>query len=78
MKPKPQFREGDVVCHSAAFLKSTSWYTNVPINGRVVFVDRDRAGRGPDMLTVEWADGHSCRILACNVRLYNQRHLEPR
>ena len=70
------FKVGDIVCHSRAFLRSTSWYTNVPTNGKVTDVDCDRVGRGPEMLTVEWCDGHTNRILACNVRLYAKRHLE--
>lgn len=69
------FKVGDIVCPSRAFLRSTSWYTNVPINGKVTAVEPPRKGE-PAVLTVEWCDGHTNRILACNVRLYVKRHLE--
>jgi hypothetical protein len=67
-----KFKPGDIVCHKAAFLRSACWYTNVPINGRVEAVD-------PGMLTVLWCDSQKPgRVLAANVILYDERHLEPR
>lgn len=68
-----KFREGDIVCHKSSFLRSTCWYTGVPVNGRVVAVDHDN----PPMLTVDWSDGNKGRILAANVCLYEERHKEP-
>jgi hypothetical protein len=66
------FKPGDIVCHKATFLRSIAWYTNVPINGRVEAVDGN-------ILTVHWNDQENpTRILAANVILFSERHLEPR
>lgn len=66
------FKPGDIVCHKAAFLRSVGWYTNVPINGKVLEVDGD-------LLTVHWNDqDEPTRIRRTNVILYPERHLEPR
>lgn len=70
------YQVGDIVCHTAKFLKSTRWYTNVPMNGRVLFAEEPDT-RYPSILEVEWCDGHTSRILATNVVLYNKRHKEP-
>jgi hypothetical protein len=46
---KPTFKPGDIVQHTKAFLQSVAWYTNVPIDGKVLDVD-------DDMATVQWCD----------------------
>lgn len=67
-----EFKAGDVVCYSRAFLKSTAWYTDVPINGRVLDVDED-------YITVLWHDRTDpIRVRDTNLILYKERHLEPR
>jgi len=35
---KTEFKTGDIVCHKAEFLRSVGWYTNVPINGKILAV----------------------------------------
>lgn len=62
---KTKYAEGDIVKHTARFLQAISWYTDVPVNGKVLEVC-NCAGEF-DMLSVEWADGHTTRILSCNV-----------
>lgn len=69
---KAVFEKGDIVCHRASFLRSISWYTDVPINGKVV-----DAG-DPEMPLVLWCDrDEPCRINAKNILLYEERHKEP-
>lgn len=64
------YKPGDLVKHRATFLRSVGWFTNVPRNGKVVEVE------GPDsaapVIKVDWCDGSTSRILACNVQPYSQ------
>ncbi len=64
------YKPGDLVKHRASFLRSISWFTNVPKNGKVLQVEEDP--HCPAMIEVEWCDGHTSRILACNVQPYSQ------
>lgn len=72
------FVNGDLVCHRAAFLKSCSWYTNVPINGKVVGADE----RGYPI--VNWCNEPESKqpveeragINPANIIHYNRRHLD--
>lgn len=65
------FKFGDIVCHKAAFLRSISWFTDVPKNGRVCDVSPS------GVLTVAWCSGETNRIHSANVILYAERHKEP-
>jgi hypothetical protein len=58
------FKEGDIVKHKGSFLKSISWYTDVPKNGKVLSVKKfgERA-----LLEVKWSNGHTSKILDANV-----------
>jgi len=60
------FSEGDIVKHKAEFLRSVGWYTDVPVNGQVVKAEELRSGQ---ILTVDWSDGITSKILANNVVL---------
>lgn len=68
------YKPGDLVKHRAFFLRSISWFTNVPKNGKVIAVEdtNDRKIYGPPVIEVEWSDGHTSRILACNVQPCSQ------
>jgi len=66
------FQVGDLVCHSRRFLRSTSWYTNVPYDGKVVeLLDHD-------LVMVHWCNqdepspNHKDHII-----LFREKHLEP-
>ncbi|MDP3766913.1 MAG: hypothetical protein Q8S13_02765 [Dehalococcoidia bacterium] len=63
------FAPGDIVKYTSKFLRSTGWYTNVPIDGRVESV-RMRRGGEPDVLRVLWNDrDEPVSVLASNVML---------
>ena len=68
MSNPSKYRAGDIVRHATKFLQSVQWYTDVPINGRVLAVRQGKYG-APDVLRVEWSDGHEASILASNVEL---------
>ena len=61
---RPPYQAGDIVRHTGKFLRNTGQYTGSPINGEVQSVS-DFNGR--QLLTVEWSDGHTCGVIACNV-----------
>ncbi len=64
----PPFQIGDIVRHAGAFLRSTGWYTSVPINGEVTALEPLGAeGAGQQLLTVAWSDGTTGKIVAGNV-----------
>lgn len=68
----PTFKVGDIVKHTADFLRCTGWYTNVPKNGRVVEAeDPTTLPKGsPQMVEVQWCDReYPARILATNLML---------
>ena len=65
MNPKPPYKKGDIVRHRAEFLRSTGWYTNVPINGQVL--EAPDAVENHQLLTVEWSDSETTKILSANV-----------
>jgi hypothetical protein len=54
------FKVGDIVKHKASFLKSCGWYTNVPVNGKVVAIE-DPARLGIGCVQVDWSDGSASR-----------------
>lgn len=54
------FKVGDIVKHKASFLKSVGWYTNVPVNGKVVKVESP-AMLGMPCVQVDWGDGSASR-----------------
>lgn len=66
------YQPGDLVKHRASFLRSISWFTNVPKNGKVLKAEDQDPRYGPPVIEVEWCDGHTSRILACNVQPYSQ------
>jgi hypothetical protein len=68
---KPEFREGDFVTYTSAFLRSVQWYVMVPKEGRVESVEDEIA-------TVRWNDGQVSRINVHNLIHTNRLHLEPR
>jgi hypothetical protein len=68
---KLEFREGDFVAYTSAFLRSVQWYVMVPKEGRVEKVEDDLA-------TVRWNDGQVSRINVHNLIHTNRLHLEPR
>ncbi len=75
MSKETLFVVGDIVCHKTAFLRSLQWFTDVPKNGVVQAVDQDRTS---PILTVLWQGrDQPTRILAVNVCLYANRHLQP-
>lgn len=59
------FSVGDKVKHKREFLRSISWLTNVPRNGIVREITPFGSGRV--LLTVDWSDGHTNKILDANV-----------
>lgn len=63
----------DIVCYRASFLRSISWFTNVPINGKVV----EAADDSPRRVRVEWSDGTNTVVLESNLILESKKHLEP-
>lgn len=66
-----EFKKGDIVCHKAKFLRDIGWFTNVPINAKVLAVDED-------LVTVQWNDrDEPNRIHRGNLILFAERHLEP-
>ena len=63
------FQQGDIVRHRAEFLRSISWYTDVPKDGLVVSVG-ESSGGVPAIVVVQWNDrdeGDFTRILATNI-----------
>ncbi len=56
---------GDTVRHRAAFLRSISWYTEVPINGRVKRVTLHSGV--PTIVEVEWSQEAPAKILAMHL-----------
>lgn len=69
-----QYKEGDLVKHTAKFLKSIGWFSGVPINGRVESVEAEPGFYGVSAcyLTVKWSDGNTNRIRASNVMPYDR------
>ena len=65
MSLKPPYHKGDIVRHKAAFLRSTGWYTNVPINGQVL--EASKKIDDHQLLVIEWSDGETLSILSANV-----------
>ncbi len=63
------FKINDIVCFRAEFLRSISWYTDVPINGKVLEVDGE-------LVTVRWCGGEVGRVRRSNLLLFSERHLE--
>jgi len=69
-KKSETFAVGDIVRHKGSFLRSVSWYTNVPRNGKVLGVDNGRGGEPTyTLLDVAWSDGTRCRVFSGNVML---------
>lgn len=69
---KTVFKVNDIVCHKAKFLRDIGWFTNVPINGKVLAVV------GDDYVRVLWNDRDvSQGVHPCNLILFSERHLEP-
>lgn len=59
-------KPGDLVQHTASFLRSAGWYTNVPRDGKVLEVDGDFA-------TVHWHDREEpSRIRLSNIKPKNK------
>lgn len=68
------FKVGDIVCHAAAWLRSVSWFTDVPDKGTVT-----KVGPNPHLVSVQWPDlDKPTRLHRNNIVLHDQRHLEPR
>lgn len=68
---KPEFKVGDIVKWKACFLKSTCWFTNVPIDGKVVEYPVDfgkgiSGGPNTDYARIVWCDWKEAKIV--NVR----------
>jgi hypothetical protein len=56
---------GDLVCHTTKFLRDTSWFTNVPVDGVVTNINEDLT-----IASVDWNDGTSSRLsISCLRRL---------
>ena len=51
-----KFKVGDIVKHKASFLKNIGWITNVPVDGKVVRVEKPDA-YSVDCVQVHWSDG---------------------
>lgn len=65
------FKVGDIVCHKATYLRNTGWYTNVPVNGKVVALSSG-------FLSVLWCDRDQDSLIhPANIILFDERHLEP-
>jgi hypothetical protein len=65
-------KKGDLVCYTKAFLRSTSWYTNVPIDGKIID-DSDQ-----EFPVVRWCDREEpVRVHCKNLILKGRLHLEP-
>lgn len=60
-------KEGDIVRHTRAFLRSAGWYTAVPRNGKVTAVVE--GGPFDGSVFVEWSDSHSGLIRRENIEL---------
>ena len=61
---KAKFAVGDIVRHTGKFLRSVGWYTEVPINGRIISVQP----LGTIVLyLVEWSDGSETKIIEPNI-----------
>lgn len=69
------FRVGDVVCFRSQFLRDIGFYTNVPINGKVLKVSHDKE---PHRSWVQWCDNPDLPAWVCdkNLILYEKRHLD--
>lgn len=66
------FKLGELVCYRASFLRSISWFTNVPIDGKIVDVS------DPEMPGIHWCDrDEPIRVNAKNLILKSELHLEP-
>jgi hypothetical protein len=66
------FKEGDLVCYARKFLQSVGWYTDVPIDGKVVDAS------DPEMPGILWCDREEpIRMNAKNLVLKSELHLEP-
>jgi hypothetical protein len=66
------FKRDDLVCYARRFLQSVGWYTDVPIDGKVVD-DTD-----PQFPSVHWCDrDEPVRVNAANLILKSELHLEP-
>jgi len=71
---KTIFEQGDIVCFRRSFLQSIGYYTDVPLNGKVL----DVMGTGGGLLVlVEWCDDHISRVNTKDLILYSERGLEP-
>ncbi len=69
------FAVGDIVCYKCSFLRSTGWYTGVPMNGKVTEVEAVAPWMGPPMVTVHWCDQQEpVRVLSVNLVKYDERH----
>lgn len=75
MKTRHTYTEGQIVAYAAKWLRSIGWYTDVPRNGIVRAVrpwsDYD------DLVTVEWCDGYTCKVISANLWPYDRLHVEP-
>ena len=64
------FSVGDIVKHKGSFLKSICWYTNVPIDGKVMSID-DHTG-WPRVLWCDSEDDYASLINPANIMLANK------
>jgi hypothetical protein len=74
---KTVFEVGDIVCYRSSFLRSIGWYTDVPINGRVVSAQHGACPGCEGFPKVQWCDrDDAIAVNPANLILYNERHLE--
>lgn len=70
---KTTYKIGDLVQHTSKFLRNICWFTNVPKNGKVVFLGLDDSPSmrdSGDYVRVQWCDrmdGDTTLINAANI-----------
>ena len=65
-----RLRPGELVRYTSAFLRSAGWYTDVPIDGKVLEVEpeKKRVSDTTYVVTVQWCDRDApIRVLSCNI-----------
>jgi len=69
-KSWPIYKTGDIVRHSAHFLRCVGWHVNVPKNGIVLSIDNFRdvgSDLGRQACRIKWSDGTEGSILSVNL-----------
>jgi hypothetical protein len=64
------FKTGDIVCFRASFLRSVQWFTDVPLNGKILSIEGDIA-------KIEWSDEGVSGSHTKNLILESEKHKEP-